>query len=390
MSLAATKIMSPALPPIPADVEVRRVETRADREAFIELEFQLYAGDPNWVPHLRIERRDLLNTQKNPWFEFGTAELYLARKGGKVVGRIAGVHDPRYNDFHQTQLGFFGLFECINDAGVARALFDAAGAFNERRGFTQMLGPFNFSTNYECSVLVDGFDSPPSFMMAYNPRYYPALYEACGLAKAKDLFAWDLSSSVEPPERVVKLVQRVRTRNNVVVRPVSLKHFERDIAKIKQVYNSAWERNWGFVPMTDREFNTLAKEMKPIAKPDLVFIAEVEGEPVAFAMTLPDINPAFKAANGKLLPFGLIKLLWKLRSIKRARLMTLGIRAEYRKRGIDAVLYYETLMAAKRLGYTGGEISWTLEDNTLINNAIEVMGGRKYKTYRVYERPTRL
>jgi len=388
MTVAAAKLGAPSLPPIPSDVEVRRVETKADLNAFIELEYQLYQGDPNFVPHLRFERKQFFDTRKNPWFEFGTAEFFLARKGGKVVGRIAGVHDPRYNEFHQTQMGFFGLFECINDAGVARALFDAAAAFNRRRGFAEMMGPFNFSTNNECSVLVDGFDSSPYFMMAYNPRYYPVLYEACGLTKAKDLFAWELSAAVDPPERVVKLVDRVRKRNNVTVRQINMKNFAADIAKIKTVYNSAWERNWGFVPATDREFETLAKEMKPIARPELVLIAEVGGEPVAFAMTVPDLNEAFKAAGGKLVPLGLLKFLWKLRSIKRARLMTLGIRPQYRSRGIDAVLYYETLMAAKRMGYTGGEISWTLEDNTAINNAIQVMGANHYKTYRIYQRPT--
>jgi GNAT superfamily N-acetyltransferase len=384
MTVAATKLSAPSLPSIPSDVEVRRVETKADLKAFIELEYQLYQGDPNFVPHLRLERKMFHDRKKNPWFEFGTAEYFLARRGGKVVGRIAGVHDPRYNEFHQTKMGFFGFFECINDAGVARALFEAAGEFNRKRGFAEMMGPFNFSTNNECSVLVDGFDSSPYFMMAYNPRYYPALYEACGLSKAKDLFAWELSSSVDMPERVVKLVDRVRRRNNITVRHIRMKDFEADLEKIKVVYNSAWERNWGFVPMTDREFEALAKEMKPIAKPEFVLIAEIGDEPVAFAMTMPDLNEAFKAAGGKLFPFGLAKFLWKLRSIKRARLMTLGIRPQYRSRGIDAVLYYETLMAAKRMGYSGGEISWTLEDNKLINNAIEVMGGTHYKTYRIY------
>jgi GNAT superfamily N-acetyltransferase len=294
----------------------------------------------------------------------------------------------RYNDFHGTNLGFFGFFECINDAGVARALFDAAAGFCRSRGFPQMLGPMNFSTNNECGVLVKGFDSPPVFLMTYNPDYYPALYEACGLTKAKDLFAFYLSSSITPPERVVKMVERVRERNRIVVRPVRLKDFANELERIKTVYNSAWEKNWGFVPMTDGEFAALAREMKPIAKPEFVLLAEVDNQPVAFAMTLPDVNQALKAANGRLFPFGLAKLLWTLRKIRQARLVTLGIKDGYRKRGIDAVLYYETLMAAKRLGFTGGEISWTLEDNELINKAIAMMGGEHYKTYRIYQGDT--
>jgi GNAT superfamily N-acetyltransferase len=282
------------------------------------------------------------------------------------------------------------MFECINDASIARGLFDAALTWNRAKGFTQVLGPVNFSTNYECSVLVEGYDAPPVVMMAYNPRYYPALYEACGFTKAKDLWAWELSSSVEPPEKVARIAEKIRQREGVVVRPASMKDFENEVRRIKDIYNAAWEKNWGFVPMTEREFDHLAKDMKALVVPDLLLLAEVKGEPVAFSMTFPDAIFAFKAANGRLttygLPIGLVKLVLAAKRIKRLRLITLGIKEGYRKRGIDAILYLDTLRAAKRLGYTGGEISWTLEDNHLVNRAIESMGGRKYKTYRLYER----
>ncbi|MHB8873746.1 MAG: N-acetyltransferase, partial [Myxococcaceae bacterium] len=293
--------------------------------------------------------------------------------------------------FHGTQLGFFGMFECVDDAGVAKGLFDAAAGWCKSQGFAQMMGPMNFSSNYECSVLTEGFDAPPVVMMAYNPRYYPGLYESCGLTKAKDLWAWELSSSVPPPEKVARIAEKMRTREGIVVRPVNMKDFEEEIRRIKVIYNAAWEKNWGFVPMTEAEFDHMAREMKQIVVPELVLIAEVKGEPVAFSMTIPDANIAYKAANGRLthygLPTGLVRMVLAARKIKRLRLITLGIKEGYRKRGIDAILYLDTLKAAKTLGYTGGEISWTLEDNHLVNRAIESMGGRKYKTYRIYERP---
>lgn len=390
MALPAQKLESPPPAAAPSDVAVTPVQSAADKRAFIQFPYELYKGDVNWVPPLMMERQDFLNPKRNPWFEFGSAELFLARRGGKVVGRIAAVNDPRYNEFHGTRQGGFGMFECIDDAGVARALFDAAAGWCKAQGFTSMMGPVGFSTNYECSVLVDGFDAPPVVMMAYNPRYYPALYEACGMAKAKDLWAWELSSSVPPPEKVARIAEKMRQREGVVVRPVNMKDFAAELQRIKDIYNAAWEKNWGFVPMTEHEFDHMAKEMKQMVVPALLLVAEVEGQPVAFSMTIPDANIALKAANGRLthfgLPVGLAKLVWASRKIRRLRLITLGIKEGYRKRGIDAILYLDTLRAAKELGYTGGEISWTLEDNHLVNRAIESMGGRKYKTYRLYEK----
>src|SRR5690242_8254622 len=300
-------------PQVAVDVTITPVRSAADRTAFIRLPYWLYRGDPNFVPHLEMERRDFLDPRKHPWFELGKAELFLARRNGQVVGRIAALNDPRYNEFHQTKLGFFGLFECIDDAGVARALFEAAAAWVKAQGFPQMMGPMNFSTNYECGVLVEGFDSPPVIMLTYNPRYYVGLYEACGFTKAKDLWAWELSSSTPPPEKVVRIAEKMRQREGIVVRSVNLKDFEGEVRRLKEIYNAAWEKNWGFVPMTEREFDHLAREMKPMVVQDLLLIAEVKGEPVAFSMTLPDANIALKAAGGRLttfgLPIGLAKLL---------------------------------------------------------------------------------
>jgi GNAT superfamily N-acetyltransferase len=388
---ASAKSLQIAEPGAGADVTVTAVQSAADRDAFIQFPYSLYRGDPNWVPPLQMERRDFLDRKKNPWFEFGTAELFLARREGKVVGRIAGVIDPRFNEFQETNLGFFGMFESINDVAVARGLFDAASTWLKSQGFAEMLGPLNFSTNYECSVLVEGFEASPAVMMAYNPRYYPALYEASGFIKAKDLWAFDLSSSHPPPEKVVRVAEKIRKRDGVVVRAVRMSEFSAEVRRVKDIYNAAWEHNWGFVPMTEAEFDHMAKEMKPLVVPDLLLIAEVKGEPVAFSMTIPDANYALKAAGGRLtrfgFPIGLVKLALAARRIKRLRLITLGIKEGYRRQGLDAILYLDTITNARRLGYSGGEISWTLEDNHLVNRAIESMGGVRSKTYRIYRRP---
>ncbi|MCY1033086.1 N-acetyltransferase [Corallococcus sp. BB11-1] len=384
-------VVSSTLPPMPSDVQVTPVRGASDRTAFIRLPYALYRDDPNWVPPLEMERKDFLDPKKNPFFDYAEVELFLARRGSEVVGRVAAIKNPRHMEVHGTKEGFFGLFECVNDAGVARGLLDAASAWLKARGIDRLLGPANFSSNQDWGLLVEGFDTPPALMMPYNPTYYLGLLETCGFTKAKDLWAYELSSSAEPPEKVARIAEKIRQREGVTVRPVNLKDFPAEVARIKEVYNSAWEKNWGFIPFTEREFDHMAKEMKTIVRPELVLIAEVKGEPVAFSMTLPDANPAFKAANGRLttfgLPIGLVKLVLASRSLKRLRLLTLGIKEGYRRRGLDAILYLDTLRTAKALGYTGGEISWTLEDNHLVNRAIESMGGQRSKTYRVFQRP---
>ncbi|HVG63743.1 MAG TPA: N-acetyltransferase [Hyalangium sp.] len=390
MALPVEPSVGSPRPVAPADVTVTPVRSSADKIAFIRMAYSIYQGDPNWVPPLEMERKDFLDPAKNPFFEFGEVELFLARRGGQVVGRIAAVKDPHYNEFHGTNEGFFGLFECINDAGVARALLDAASQWLRSKGFVKVLGPMNFSTNHEVGMLVDGFTTPPAIMTTYNPAYYPTLLEANGFTKAKDLWSWELSSSVQPPEKVARIAEKIRQREGITVRSVNLKKFEDEVRLIKGIYNAAWEKNWGFVPMTDREFDHLARDMKQIVRPELLLIAEVKGDPVAFSMTLPDANEALKVANGRLttfgLPIGLAKLLLASRKIHRLRLITLGIKEGYRRRGLDAILYLDTLRTAHQLGYEGGEISWTLEDNHLVNRAIESMGGKRSKTHRIYER----
>jgi GNAT superfamily N-acetyltransferase len=380
--------------PVPVsavNVEVTPVRSAVDRDRFIRFQYSHYKNDPNFVPPLQMERRDFLDPKKNPFFLHAEVDLFLARRHGEIVGRIAAIHDRNYNAFWSSKTVGFGLFESIDDPGVTAALLAQVESWGNERGMTQLLGPVNFSTNQDCGILIDAFDKPPVFLMTYNPPYYPALLEAAGLKKAKDLYAWELLSSHEPPEKVVRIAEKIRAREGIVVRPANLKDLKGEIAKIKTIYNAAWERNWGFVPMTDAEFDHMAKDMKSIVIPEFLLMAEIKGEPVAFSLTLPDMNQAFaKVPEGRLtqfgLPIGLAKLLYAQKQIKWARLTALGIKEGYRRRGIDAILYLDTVRAARKLGYTGGEISWTLEDNALVNRAIESMGGKRYKTYRLYEK----
>ncbi|RMH68953.1 MAG: N-acetyltransferase [Gemmatimonadetes bacterium] len=331
----------------------------------------------------------LLNPAKHPFHAHADVIYFLAFKGEHVAGRICAHVNHNHNAFHAEKTGFFGFFECLPDQAVADALLEAARQWLVDQGMERMRGPANFSTNEECALLVEGFDSPPVMMMPYNPPYYIELLEHYGLHKVMDLWAWYMTCEQKLPEKVVRIAEKIRQKEGITVRPLNMKDFGNEVKRIKDIYGSAWEKNWGFVPPTDAEIAHLANEFKPIVIPELALIAEVKGEAVAFSLTLPDGNQILKAANGKLYPFGIIKLLWAAKiqkKINQLRLLLLGIKEGYRKRGIDSILYVETFQNGTRLGYKGGEISWTLETNTLVNRAIELMGGRKYKTYRFYEK----
>lgn len=375
------------------DLCVEPVRSLADRDRFIEFQLEVYASDPNYVRPIIVERRDFIDPKKNPLLSHAELELFLARRAGKVVGRIAAVNDPTYNQFHNTETGFFGLFEAFDDAQVAGALFDAASQWVRSKGMKQMMGPVNLSFNHDCGILIDGFDYPQTMMMAYNPRYYPSLLEANGMSKAKDLWSFELSTSLAPPEKVVRVAERVREQDGVRVRPLNMKDLREEIRRLKSIYNAMLERSWGFVPMSEEEFDFFAARLRPLVqiRPELCLIAEVRNEPVAFSLTLPDCNVALKPANGHLttfgLPIGLAKMYWAARSIDRLRVLLFGIKPGYRRRGLDAILYLDTLRAARALGYSWGEIGWAAEDNTLMIRAIEAMGARRYKTYRIYQRP---
>lgn len=374
-------------------VVVRPARTAADLRRFIDLPYRLHRGDPQWVPPLRMDMRTLLSRQKNPFFQHADAEYFLAERetagdGGRQrerAGRIAAIHNRLHNEFHADEVGFFGFFECVDDQAVADALFEAAAAWLRERGLRVMRGPASFSTNDECGVLVDGFDTPPTVLNPHNPRYYVPLVERAGLTPAKDLFQYQ-STNPTMPERLIRGAQLIAERKKIRLRRIDLKHFDKEVERIKQIYNAAWEKNWGFVPMTDAEIDHLASQLKPVVVPDLVLFAEREGEVIGFAAALPDLNIALKAnPSGRLFP-GIIKILWAKRKITRIRILLLGLLKEYRVTGADALMYHWIWEKGYALGYRWAEAGWILDDNVAMSNALVRMGFQHYKTLRLYDR----
>jgi GNAT superfamily N-acetyltransferase len=368
-----------------AAVEVRAVAGKKDLREFVELPFRLHRNEPNWSPPLRIAVRELLDRKKHPFYLTAEAQFFLAWREGAVVGRIGAILDRAHNQFHEESAGFFGFFECIDDADVAEALLRVARQWVFERGASVLRGPVNPSTNYECGLLVEGFDSTPMVMMTYNPRYYPELLEKVGLRKARDLYAYLTTPHTVAARKVERVADRVLATNGVHVRPINMKDFDREVEKLWGVYNSAWQRNWGFVPMSREEFFLMGKEMKQILVPDFVLIGEVGDRVVGFALALPDINQALKPANGSLLPLGILKILYYQRLVKNLRVLALGVVEEYRASGLAAGFYATLVRTARRLGYKDCEMSWILEDNVLMNRSLEMMGATRYKTYRIYE-----
>ncbi len=370
-----------------APLRIVEVQGKADVKRFTHLPFTLYKNTPQWVPPLLIDVETRLNPAKHPFFQHAEAQLFLALRGDEVVGRISASVDRLHNEFWNETTGMFGWFECRDDAEAARGLVDAARAWVTAKGMTAMRGPLSFSTNDECGLLVKGFDEAPSLLMPYNFDYYGRLLESAGLAKVKDLYAWWVPTTLPTPERFVRMREIVRDRKKVVIRPINMKKWDEEVAHVKAIYNSAWERNWGFVPMTEAEMDHMAKDLKLGVDPRMVMFAEIDGEVVASAVTLPNMNEATRHANGRLLPFGLFKILWHKNKVQRVRVLTLGVKKEFRGRGIEAAIMAEQMDRARDSGYIGGEMSWTLEDNDLINRPIEQLGSTISKVYRLYEMP---
>jgi GNAT superfamily N-acetyltransferase len=367
-------------------VEVREVEGRKDLEAFIALPYELNRTDPMWVGPLRRDVRTLLSPRENPFWEHAAARHFLARHEGQIVGRISAIENRLHNEIHQDQVGFFGFFECIDDEAVAARLFDAAAAWLRTRGRSVMRGPASPSMNDECGLLVEGFETPPTLMQPHNPRYYPKLVESARFAKSKDLICYQPLQR-EMPKRLSEGAALLQKRYGISVRPIDMKNFDRDVAVIKKVYNAAWEKNWGFVPMTDHEIDHLARQFKPVVVPELVLFAEHKGEPIGMTVTLPDFNVALKHnPSGKLFP-GILKVLWASRKIDRARILILGAVPEWRGKGVDGLLYHAVWTNANKRGIYWGEGGWVLEDNAPMKNGMTRIGFGPYKTYRMYDRP---
>ncbi len=380
-----------------SDLRIVPVTTEQQRRTFASFPWRLYRNDPNWVPYILSDRLKLLNPARHPFWEHAEGQLFLAMRGQEVVGTISAHINRRHNEVHKDKVGFFGFFEVVDDRAVAEALLVQAAAWLRARGMDAIRGPENPSQNEESGLLIDGFDLPPVVMMTYNPRYYQALLEQAGFQKAQDLFAWDILTNIfdydvqNLPRKFVRVADEARKRPNLVLRKMDMKNFDHEVELAKQVYNAAWEQNWGFVSMTDREFEQLGEELKFIIDPDLVYLAEVDGKVAGFSLGVPDANQALLKArpqpNTWSFPWTVVKLLWHKRKINSFRLVAMGVVPDYRTLGIDALFYVETARQAFQKGYQRCEMSWILESNDMMNRIIERLGGKVYKTYRIYQKP---
>lgn len=313
-----------------SELEVRPVSSKKEMGEFIRLPWKIYRDNPHWVPPLLLQLKKNLDRKKNPFFEHSQVEFFLCQDRKEVVGRIAAILNENHNAFHDEKTGFFGFFESVQDFKVAKSLLDASSKWVKEKGMNLLRGPTSFSTNDECGLLIEGFDSSPMVMMPYSPRYYLDFMEAYGFVKSKDLLAYVMYR--QPlPERLSRSAELIRKRRGIKLRSLDLKDFDNEVDRLREIYNSAWEKNWGFVPMTDREFVHMAKDLKSIVDPDFAIIAEIDGDPVGFSLALPDINQALKKINGRLLPFGILKLLWYMKKIDAIRVITLGVKKSYRK-----------------------------------------------------------
>lgn len=375
---------------INAPLRVAPVNGRGELERFISLPWRLYAGDPYWVPPLKSNVRALLDPG-HAFYRGDSArrQLFLAWRGNRVVGRIAAITNRAHNRFHEDCAGFFGFFECEDDTAAAGGLLEIAADWVRGAGCDTLVGPVNPSTNYECGLLVRGFDAQPRVMMTYNPPRYAELLEQCGLSKVKDLLAFE--SPVHPGsfERLRRVAEKARARQpQLAVRAVDLKHFSAEVAIVREIYNSAWERNWGFVPTSEAEFALLARDLKPLVDPRLLQIAFMGNDPAAFLLALPDVNPALAVLNGsRLNPVRVLRAMLIARRREALRLITMGVKETYRRRGIEAVLFFEGLEAALERGYRRCEYSWILEDNELALRTVRLMDAVLTKVYRIYARP---
>jgi GNAT superfamily N-acetyltransferase len=372
-----------------SNIEISEVNSRAQRKAFIKFPWRIYANDPAWVPPLIIERKAFLDRKRHPFYKHGDAALFLARKNGEIVGRIMASDDPNYNALHQSNVGCFGLFECTNDCEVARALFERAAGWLRKKGRTEIMGPIDYSTNYVCGLLIDGFQFPPTILTAHNPPYYRDLIESWGFAKAKDWYAWWFADPSKAVTHLRRLAERFSRRCPATIRSANLKNLRDESRRLRQIYNQAWEKNWGFVPFTEAEIQFMTKELKPLLVPEFAWVAEVGNEPVGFTLCLPDINVILTRLNGRLtrfgLPVGLIKLLFQKRRIRKGRLIALGVVEKYRRSGIAEMLVLSVMEETMVKRGITGELSMTLEDNFMVNRFLEAIGAERYKTYRIFK-----
>ncbi len=375
-----------------AQITVKKIASSGGEvKKFIDFPHDLYKDDPTYVPELYISQEKLFNRKKNPFFQHAEVDLFLAYINGKIVGRIAAVDNGGYKKFTGNNDGFFGFFDVINDYSVAEALLNTVKDWCKQKGLTNIIGPVNFSTNDTCGMLIDSYDSPPVILMTYNKKYYNDFMDRYGFRKKMDLLAYRIGTKENMNQRVIAMrpaLENRLKRDGIIIRKFNMKNFKSEVDKLHEVYNAAWEKNWGFVPMTKDEFKFAASDMKAIVDTDFAYVAEHNGKAIGFALTLPNLNEVtIRIKRGRLLPTGIFTLLMNQKKVKSVRIITLGVIEGYRKAGIDACFYAMNLEAAAKKNIDYGEASWILENNDMMNKALLHIGGKVYKKYRLYEMP---
>lgn len=365
-------------------VAVRPVRSRKDLKEFVHFPYRKYHGHPFWVPPPLMDRKALLNRDRHPFYLKAEAEFFLAEGPGGVRGCAAAIRNHAHEEYHGEKCGFFGFFETDDHPDTAAALLDAAANWCAARGLLRLQGPMNPSTNYECALLVDGFDRPPALMMPYNPPCYADHVEAAGFEKAHDLLAYQLEAADSPLDRIAHLADRLEKKESVRNRPIRLNRLNEELERVFAVYNDAWSRNWGFVPMSREELAAMAETLRWVCDPRIIFITEKAGVPVGFIFAMPDLNRIFKDLGGKLLPFGWLRLLVCRRKVGCMRVLAMGLRRDYQNLGYTALLYRDILRHGVAAGYPQGEIGWVLEDNVMMNRAAAMLGAKVSKRYRIF------
>ncbi|HEY2411274.1 MAG TPA: N-acetyltransferase [Pirellulaceae bacterium] len=366
---------------------VEPVRTWWQRRQFVRLPWNIYRGDPHWIPPLLGNQNEMLNYTHSPFYDDAEIQTFLAKRNGAVVGRIAAIINHAHNRRFQEQRGFFGFFECEDDQQTAVAMFDAVKQWLRERQMSAVRGPVNPSMNHECGLLVDGFDASPTFMNTYNPRYYSALVEGCGFHKAQDQYALHLRSSdlAEVVAKRADFVRQCQERLNVKLRPLDMRNFKADVRLFMETFNRAYQKVWGFVPLSSAEMDHLAKGFKALITPDLTTIAEVNGQAVAALLPLLDYNPRIKAINGRLFPFGFIRLLANRRAIKQIRVISAQVVPEFQRQGLGPILITQLLAAIQARGIEDVEFSTVIESNQLSYTTLRRIGAKITKTYRIYD-----
>ena len=368
---------------------INRVERRSDLTHFINYPYFRNARDPHWIPPLRMAERERLSPKHNPFFQHADIEMFLARRNGEIVGRIAAIDDRLHNETHHDNVAMFGFFEA-DDEDAARALLTHVETWAHAKGRAAVRGPLNPSLNESGGLLISGFDTDPMLMMPRNPREYAAFIESAGYEKVKDFYAWIYEMSRDVPQLFLRLADKVQREFGISVRLFDLKEFANETKRLREIYCGAWENNWGFVAPTDAEFKRIATEMKPIFDTRCAILAEAKGKPIACAVAIPDVNQALRGTDGRLFPLGLIRLLGRKWIIDQIRLLLLGVLPEYRTVGIFPLLICELHKVVRATTtYKRVEFSWVLEDNHAINQTVERMGAQHYQTYRIYQKALR-